>query len=498
MRKIYIAGIYQETNTFCPHLTTLENFKQGYYLKRNKVLNYLKNTNTEIEGFLDICNSTENVEAIPGLAAWATASGKVTTETIERIIRELLTDLKKSLPIDGLLLALHGAMVSENSDDCEGYFLEIIRKVLGPDIPIVCTLDYHAVITNKMLEDSDVLVGYQTYPHVDFKQTGQRAAKLLLKLLKNSSRPRLAVRKLPMILPVNNTETDSGPMAEAISKLKQLETDNDIMSCSLFCPHPWLDIESTYITLLSYSNASVIYSCKTFLDDILDSLWLHRKEFFTEYPSIEFVLKSIDEYAKPMIVIDSGDITSAGAPGDSTEILRAIIKSHADIKGVLTIVDPTNVTKAFEIGRGNNASFIIGRQTEQTGYNHYLEINATVTNLDNKKIKLTGPSFAGLEINPGRRARLTTKQGLDIIVSEFKTLTHDPQFLRSIGVEPSEFDLIVQKSHKLFKPAYQDIAHSVITVDTPGITSIRIDELPFQRLRRPIFPLDKISTRQKI
>jgi microcystin degradation protein MlrC len=267
--RIYIGGLYQETNTFSPARTDLAVFQRGRLL--------------EGEG------------------------------------------LRRAAPLDGVLLTLHGAAVSEGREDCDGALLSAVREEAGAGVPVAATLDPHAWVTEAMLGAADLLSDYRTYPHMDFAETGSRAARDLIQLLPaageggSAGRPLALFRKLRMIVPVDNAETRDGPLALLY---------RDSMEASRIDGFPAADL----------------------LDAELRRIWARRSEFLLEFPGVERFLAERERYERPTIVIDSDDITSAGGVGDSTVILRAFLGATDRPKTVLAVIDPLAVARAFSVG----------------------------------------------------------------------------------------------------------------------------------------------------
>ena len=490
--RIYMASLWQETNTFCPKLTELDLFASGYRIQGQEIITKLAGTNTEIGGFLECLGKSNSVKVIPGTAAWATPFGKLSRSAFDTLCRELTDGLKATLPVDGVLLALHGALVAENCDDVEGHVLEEVRKIVGPNVPIVSSLDYHACLTKQMVKNADVLVGYRTYPHVDYAETGQRAATALLRLLKKHQPLQMEFIKLPLILPAENSETEIGPMAYAMDQLKILDQNPGVVAASIFPTQPWLDVPEHGVNVLIYSTLGNDMAQSA--TAIADYLWQSRSQFFLKIQDINTYLASADQHATPAIVVDSGDITSAGALGDSTEILRALLARNSKLRAILTMVHPEAVAQAEAIGEGGTGDFTVGGSTNY-GYNAPTTFTARVAKLSSIKVKIKGPTFGGMELDMGRRALLKIGGNINLIVSEKTSLLHDPEIVRSMGINPEDADLIAQKSHKMFRAAYKTIARSVTLLDTPGFSDMNLKRLRFLKVRRPIYPLDDWTDR---
>lgn len=489
--NIYIASLINETNTFSPNLTGFTNFQRGYFLKGSEIRSQLGDTNTELSGFLEELERHGDVNIIPGIAAWAVPSGRVKDEFIQGYIIQLLDDIQKHSSLDGILLALHGALVSESIDDCEGYLLEQVRAVATRNIKIICTLDYHAVLTQAMVEAADLIVGYRTYPHVDFKETGMKAANRIRELILLNISPVKCYGVLPLVLPVENTETGAGPMSYVIQRMNRLDEIADIFHTSLFCPQPWLDIRNTGVSIVSYLRDERMRGEVTReIQSLLLFIWDVREQFFSAYPSVSHVIEYLQYYEKPVILVDSGDIITGGGSGDSTVILKEIMSSSRTIAAIIPIVDPVSVDQAFILGTGSRSVFELGGDDSDVSFNKRIRVQASIVRLTDEDIRIQGKSFAGLRMQLGRRAVLRLENECLVIVSEYPCMIHDAEFLRSLKVEPERQELIVQKSHKLFRDSYRAIAKTVIIADTPGYTDLNLKRLKFRNMERPVYPFN--------
>ena len=491
--KIFTAGINQETNTFSPRPATLDDFERGYLLESAAIPETLAGTNSEINGFFEYLETLPDVQIVPGLAAWAVPSGKLLDSVLEELTGRLLDHLRRCLPVDGILLSLHGCLVSEQRQDCEGYILQAIRRVVGSGVPLVCTLDFHAVVTERMVECADILLSFRTYPHVDFQETGVRAARCLVDLIERKPVVEKLLQKIPLIVPVENCETSSGPAAEALAELTAMDQDRRVLAASLCFPHPWADVGEIGVSLFLYLEKNGdVGSYQKRLSDIAEFLWKEKDAFFQSFPDVETALDRIGGYRKPAILIDSGDITSAGALGDSTVVLRVLLNRNYPYAAVLPIVDGETVRRAISAGVGNTGVFEIGGapRSDRTSYNQRVNIKAKIAQIRDEPVLVKGRSFAGFRLNMGRRVYLKTGNRIAVVVSEYTSLIHDPEVLRSMGIHPEAQEVIVQKSHKLFRAAYADIARSIITLDTPGYSDRNLTRLAYVNIPGNTFPIN--------
>ncbi len=492
--KIYFSGLYQETNSFCPVMTDMGCFQRGYLLQDDAIRKRLNGTNTELGGFFEaVANYPAPIKTIPGMAAWAVAYGPVLRDTFERLADLIVAPLKDSLPVDGVFLSLHGSLVAEHLDDGEGVILKMVREIVGESTPIVCSLDFHAVVTERMLKNADMLIGYRTYPHVDMGETGRRATKALLKLVTEKFRFDTVFRRVPMILPVDNTETIDGSMFEVMERVKNWEKRPGVFSASAFCTHPWVDLKGHGVALLVYVEKSGHGEIEKELSQLADYIWNGRHKFLRNYPDVDAFMQKINEYEKPIAIVDSGDITTAGGMGDSTVLLRNLLSMEERILSAVPIVDAVTLEKAWSAGEGQTIDCSAGGSNDKDAYNLRVPLTATVMRLCDQPLIIKGTSFSGMKLDIGRRALLQVEDSIFLMVLEFTSMMNDPQFWRSMDLEPNSMDLIVQKSHKLFRAGYADIVKSVVTVDTPGCTDRNLKRLPFSKIDRPIFPMDDVK-----
>src|SRR6185312_6388432 len=241
--------LIQESNSFSPVRGDLALFRAGCLRYDEDSLRGLAGTRTELGGCIAAA-SRHGVELVPTLAAWAASGGPMRQPDFEQLAEEFLARVRVAGRVDGVLLALHGAWVSEGQEDADGWLLAEVRRLVGADVPVVVTLDFHANITRRMVANADALVGFRTYPHVDMYETGERAMELLLELLRTGCRPRMVCRKAPMIVPPENMQTTDGPVAAVMREIVAAEADAGVLSASLFVVQPWLDVAELGATVV--------------------------------------------------------------------------------------------------------------------------------------------------------------------------------------------------------------------------------------------------------
>ena len=481
--RIGVAGITQESNTFAPSLSTIEDFsiEQG-----SAVIGSSQGTNTEVGGFLRAL-SEASVEAVPLISAWAVSAGPVEDSAFE-YLATLLIDKLAAVEIDGLLLALHGAWLSVSHPSADAQMLCRIRQAIGPDIPIVITVDSHANITPPLLKEIQGLVGYRTYPHVDMGDTGRKAARLMLELLTEKIRPVLYWLSLPLLAPPQCATTDQPPIKDILERLDRELPLTHVMSSSLFYVQPWLDMEEVGSSLVVVARSASPEIAST-LSSIAEELWARRSEFQVEWTEPEMLVSEVLQGGKrPTIVSEAFDGTSGGAPGDNPGLLSLLIPHAATLSACLFMVDPPAAESAFALGVDGEFNGPLGAFSDQR-FGPPLMIKAKVRHLSDGSFVLQGPVFTGRKVSMGLTAVLEVG-GVKIVVASRAVFVIDPELYRSQGIEPSQQQIVAVKSPTLFRPGYASMLGRVLHLDMPGVSRGNFKQVPFQHIGRPIYPLE--------
>ena len=394
--RIGVMCVHQECNTFSPVLTTLEDFQVRV---GQDLVDHWRGTRTDIGGFLDVLQRP-GVEIVPLLAGWAITKGRILAPDFARMKQMVAETLRAALPLDGMLVALHGAMCAQGADDAEGELLEVIRGIVGPVLPICVTLDLHANVTERMCRLSDAVIGYRTYPHIDLHETATAASELLLRVLAGEPRPRTVMQKIPMIVPGENMQTAYGPFAEVWSYAQSLQTP-EIQSYSVFGVQAWLDIEEMGGAVLAVTHGDEA-KAREFCRRVAKRFWHLKKEFEVTFPLPEAAIKKALEISgQPVILSESSDSPTAGSPGDSAEMLRALLESAPGVPATLWLRDEAAVESAERAGVGARISVSLGGAYDKIN-RHPVTVNAEVLRFSDGHFVLTGSQFTGLKTSMGR------------------------------------------------------------------------------------------------
>jgi len=487
---IAIAEIKQETNTFSHVPTTLENFRSNYLLDGPDLVDALRRTNCETAGFVEACEERD-LPFEPIVAANSISGGRVTGEAFDCLKAKLVDGLASTRDCDGVLLSLHGAMAAEGLDDPDGAFLQEARRVVGPHVPIVCTLDLHANVTRLMVEEADSILGYQTYPHTDARDVALKAGHHLADIVKGKVLPHKAFVKLPMVLAPEEAMTTRGPMARLIGQAKTLEGQGVAAHVSVFQVQPWLDMPEMgcSVAAVSVQGAS---QAQTAAQEVAHAFWKSREELTpTLVPLDEAIARARTVDGRPVVFADAADGTGSGSPGDSTAVLEALINANFSDVALVTMVDPEAVDQCWQAGKGQRLTLSVGGKLDPM-YGRPIMVSGEAERIGRDAFTMEGPSFAGVRYDMGRTATLRIGS-IRLLLMEHSVHTGDPGVYRQAGLEPREAKVVVVKSPALFRASYESIAADIIHLDTPGISTSNFQRLPFQRIPRPMYPWDEVS-----
>ena len=487
--RIAIASMLQESNTFSPVVTHYDDFSPVF--GRAALLRH-DGKLTEMGGFIDVLKKSR-AEIIPACAAWAITANRLVRADFERLAGEFESSLRHARP-DALLLAMHGAQTAAGEDDVEGFILQRARSILGPDRPIVLTLDLHANITRRMVDLASAIVGYHTYPHVDMFETGQKAARIMLRIVKGELQPRMAYRKLPLILQAERSQTSSGPMHKLITAAQDLERSGKAEAVSIFPVQPWMDIAEMGCAVVSVTNGDQ-RSAQKQADAIARRLWDKKESYEATLVSApDAIAAALKMKGGPVVLSESSDSTGSGSPGDSTGVLKHLVRAPLTEPAAIFLVDPNAVGTSIQAGIGATVTLKIGGAFDRK-HSKPVKVTGKVKLIsDGRWVARARGYNTGITTCMGRSVVLEVGQVL-ILMAERSAMTVDPELFRSHGIDPVYCKIVVVKSPNGFRSAYEPIARALMVVDTPGVSTANLRTLPFKRIPRPIYPLDRDTPR---
>ncbi len=492
MSRVALGRISHETNTFSPVPTDFASFTAGRsgVFEGEDVLDAFRGTKTGLGGFLEV-GEAEHWEVIGTVAADATPSANVVAEAYDRLKSSLIEHLRSAGNVDGVLLHLHGAMLAENAPDAEGDLCAAIREVIGPDIPLVVELDLHGNITPQFCAVVDAVFAYNTNPHVDAYERGIEAAQCLSRILRGDMpRPSVSISKPPMLPPTINMRTAEGPMRDLLERGAEWEAGPGIVDVSVFGGFPYADFPQAGTSIVvTATDPATGQRCA---DEIGRYAWSIRDHFLKHILAVpDAVDRALELVAtapgKPVVLADVADNPGGGGSGDTTELLRELIRRQA--RGAAAAIwDPETVQQAIEIGVGNDGAFRIGGKAAGE-YGDPVDVRGHVARLSDGNFTGWGPVVRGQQVRCGLTARIDVGE-LKLVVTSVRHAANDRGYFRVAGVFPEQEPLLVIKSRGHFRADFEPIAHEIIEVDAPGAANPNLHRFEFKNVRRPIWPLD--------
>lgn len=491
--RIGIGQLSQESNTFNPLPTTREDFEPFGAFRGPELVERMADTN-ELGGFIQALRAwPESPEVVGLVRLWAWPSGPATRATFDWLRAEVLEALRRRGPVDAVLLALHGAMVAEGTPDVEGEMLAAVREVLGPGRPLVATLDLHANVTPRMVAAADALVLYHTAPHIDVFETGRRGAAVLRRILIEGARPVAAFRKLPLVVPAERANTeDPASISHGFKRqLQELEADPHILSAGLATVQPWLDIPElgTAVLVVADGDAGLAESAS---GRLAAEVWERRREYLPELVGIEEAVRQAHEAAEGLVVLsDSADATTSGAPGDSTWVLRELLRYDWPRPALVTLVSPEVVAAARRRGVGAEFTTTLGGIRDRR-FAQPITVTVQVAGLFEARFVMSGHLARNLAIDMGPAAVLRCGN-VHIVVTARSGPHFAPELFRAAGLDPFAAGVLVAKSPCGFRAAYGARARKIVLVRAPGCAPSDFWNYPYQWIPRPLWPWDEMG-----
>lgn len=484
VKYIYAASFLHESNTYCKHISDLSWFQKRCWRFGQGVLDRFQNVKTEFGGFIDGLAEYRDIRLIPVLAAEATPSGPVAVGVAQQVREILCGELARAPQIDGILLSLHGAMVTEDSEDGEGDLAEAVRAVVGPEVPIYATLDLHANVTQKMVQNIDVMIPYDCYPHTDKYERGLQTAHLLARVVRKECHPVMAVKKLPLLMPLIGSET------QGMQPIRQLiayyEDQPGIFNVSFTHGFISADIREAGVSVQAVAND--LEKAQAVAEAVALQIWQQREQFASEYHGLDALEQLRDREQTGLLVVSDGpDNPGGGGYGDDTRVLRKLLE--VDCRGALValIYDPESVDRCEAAGEGNLAELELGGKYSGT---EPLVCHCRVLKLTDGKYRNIGPMNPGLQMDLLGTA-LIEIHGNRVILVRNPTQPYDFGLMYLHGIDPRKESVIVLKSAVHFRGAYEPIAESCLLLTYPGVCILSPQEKWMTRCERPVYPLDK-------
>ena len=486
-RKIVIASMMHETNTFSPVPTPLEAFRP---LSGEAAIAEFKHTNTQLGGFLDVAQRM-GAEIVLPLAANAHPSGYVERRAYEDMCDAIVDGIRGGC--DVAFLALHGAMVAEHADDGEGELLRRIRAV-APRLPIAVGLDFHTQLTAAMVENATVIASYRTYPHVDMAETAQRAARTLVRALDGEVRPVMVWGIRPMLTSTLEHTPSRQPMKDVMDMAIDAEARGVVLNASVLGGFPQSDIPHLSCSAVVVCDGDAARG-RALLDRMLDLAWQRRAEFlYKGEPLASQIARARSLTEGPVILVDHGDNTASGGTQDVMSVVAEVMRQGLQDVLVGPICDPAAVARIVSAGTVASVTMDLGGRIDMPQLDLKgtpLTVTAKVTRITDGEFTVTGPMATGMRVRMGRTAVLDTGS-MQIVVSERRAEPSDLGVFTHAGIDPRRKHYVLIKSRQHFRAGFEPIARHIVLCDGEGVTSSDLSLFDYRRRRRPLYPFEPL------
>ncbi|MCI0683054.1 MAG: M81 family metallopeptidase [Gemmataceae bacterium] len=489
--RVGIVAWMHESNTFIAGATTLAHFEEDLLVEGEEVRLRLADAHHEVGGFFHGL-AEANIDAVPVFAARALPYGTVQAAAYSEILRRLETALDRAGPLDGLLVAPHGAMVSEAHPDGDGHWLSRMRERFGPTCPIIGTLDLHVNLSPSMVAACDALLGYRTNPHLDQKQRGLDAARLMARTLRGEVRPTMAGAFPPLAVNIERQLTAQAPCKPLYEQADAMLRQPGVLSNSVLLGFPYADVAEMGSAAIVVADSDPNLA-QRLVNELASSWWDRRREFIGRMIGVAQAVDQAAQLEGPVCLLDMGDNVGGGAPGDGTEIAHELHR-RAIGPSFVCLADAESAQQARNSGVGAKLRLRIGGKTDKL-HGSPLDVEATVRGLYDGRFEETQPRHGGwTKFDQGPTAVVETATGLTIMLTTRRMVPFSLRQVSTFDLDPARFRVLVAKGVHAPVAAYAPVCKHLLRVDTPGVTCADMTRLVYHHRRRPLFPFEVDTT----
>lgn len=486
--RIGIIALLQESNTFIAQPTTLQHFEQDMLVEGEAMRERLHGTQHEVGGMFHALADL-SVTAVPIFAARAFPFACIERAAAEELLRRMFAALDAAGPIDGLLVAPHGATVSEPWPDFDGHWLSELRNRLGPDLPIIGTLDPHGNLSPAMVAACNALIAYRTNPHLDQRARGVDAARLIVRTVKGELKPTMAAAFPPLAINIERQCTHDEPCHSLYKLADEQLNDERVISNSIMLGFPYADVAEMGTSLIAVTNNDAELA-QQLANQLANYLWQHRQDFEGHLISVDQALDQAAHAATPVCLLDMGDNVGGGSPGDGTWLANAISERGMP-DAFVCLYDPAAVQQCVAGGIGAKLRLEMGGKTD-TLHGPPLVDEVEVLGLYDGKFEETQARHGGFtKMDQGETAVVRTSRGLTVMLTSRRAPPFSLKQITTFGIEPAKFKMLVAKGVNAPLAAYKEACKGFIKVNTAGCTSADFNQFQFHQRRRPLYPIER-------
>ena len=492
MKRVGIIALLHESNTFLHQPTTIEHFTANLLVSGAAVLQAFQGTPHEVGGFLQALAEDPDTEPVGIFAARAMPYGTITADCWNQLMQQLQDSLQHAGPLDGLLVAPHGATVAESAADADGCWLQLVRRLVGPQLPIVGTLDLHANVSLQMVTACDALFGYRTNPHLDQFARGLEAGRCLLNALHTGIRPVMAFRQLPLCVNIERQATAEQQGQRLWQTAERLQSHPEMLSVSCLYGFPYSDVPEMGASVIAVARQH-LQVAETAAAEMANMWWAQRDEFTGQLISVRQAIELAlqvrqQEPHRPVGLLEMGDNVGGGSPGDGTWVAHGWREFGAG-PCLTVLADPDVVKLAVAAGIGSTLRINIGGKLDPQRHGPPLPDDWTIHSLSDGRFSESQPRHGGYsQFNQGPTAVLHGASGLTVVATTLRVAPLSLQQVLSQQLNPADFAAIILKGVHAPVAAYAPVCSRLIRINTSGVTTADLTELQFKQRRHPLFP----------
>lgn len=488
--RVGIIALHHESNTFIKTPTTLEKFRQlTLAVGAQQVRAAYENSHHEVAGFLQGLTQ-EGFEAVPLFGASATPSGAIPEETSNALLEMAFGELDKAGKLDGLLVSPHGAAVGQIQRDLDGHWLTLVRQKVGPDMPVICTLDPHANVSPRMIDACNASIAYRSNPHLDQRQRGLEAAKLMARTLRGEVRPTQAVARPPIQINIERQLTSEAPCVPMYEFADRMLQRPGVLSNSIILGFPYADVAEmgSGFIVVTDNNPALARQCA---DELAQYLYDRRRDFVGQFIEIDQAIDMALEVEGPVCLLDMGDNVGGGSAADGTFIAHRL-HHRRGFRSFVAIYDPQSVKQAQTAGVGKRVALRVGGRTDEI-HGPPLEAQFTVRSLHDGYFTESAARHGGkTKFNMGDTVLVETDHGLTVQLTSIRTPPFSLGQVTSCGIDPKQYKILVAKGVNAPVAAYAPVCSKCIRVNTAGSTCADMMKFKYEHRRRPLYPFEEI------
>ena len=420
-------------------------------------------------------------EIVSGGFMSAQPGAVIEQSVVDDYIAQLKDAVRANLPLDGVVLVMHGAAQSVGSDDPEGDIIVAVREIVGDDVPITVGLDLHANVTQRMVENANTISLYQRYPHVDVWETGERAARLCLGIIEGKIKPYMAYVQVPMIIPASSYTTEIEPFRGLMKTGHDYVAAGKLLDFSVSQMQPWLDVKDGYSSVVAVGEDRE--EAARIATEMAAAFYGMRHEFKTELSGADEIIRIAEKNnsGKPVILNDFADSSNAGAAGDSPEAIARVLALSSDVRGLMYINDSAFVAACQKAGVGAKVNAQLGAEYSKKLFEP-ITVEATVKALFDGVVP-----FHGMFVDFGPSAVVKIRNMIVVVTTQHR-YNGDPCLYRAFGYEPADFQMVVVKANTSFRAFYGPLTDLIYPAATKGSSTSNLESLPFEKVPKSFYP----------